>query len=121
MNLIETSELLTYIASMDRVPFPRGAEIAWLDLLQDVEKADAYQAAREHFQRTDRTRRLEPGDVRTRALAIRDTRLRSDRRAIPYRQVEATPAVRDAALAEMREAAAAALRRHRELAEVNAA
>src|ERR687898_1080146 len=117
MNLAETAQLLTYIASMDRVPFPRGAEVAWHDLLQDVTVADAYQAAREHFARTDRTKRLEPGDVRTRALAIRDSRLRSERRALPHRPVEATPAVRDAALAQMRAAAADALRRHRELQE----
>lgn len=121
MNLAETAQLLTYIASMDRIPFPRGAETAWLDLLLDVEGRDARQAAQEHFARSDRSRRLEPGDVRTRALAIREARLRSERRAIPYRPVEATPAVRDAALAAMRQTAEAAVRRHRELVEANAA
>jgi hypothetical protein len=115
MNLVETAELLTYIASMDRIPFPRGAEVAWHDLLEDVLAADAAQAAREHFTRSDRTRRLEPGDVRTRALAIREARLRSERRAIEHRPVVATPAVRDAALAAMRASARAALERYREL------
>lgn len=121
MNLVETEQLLTYIAAMDRIPFPRGAEIAWQELLADVLAEDARQACREHFARSDRTRRLEPGDVRARAIAIRDTRARSQRRALGYREVEATPAVRDAALAEMRAAAEAALRRHRQLAEVSAA
>jgi hypothetical protein len=87
MRLDAIQDLLDLIVSYDRSPFGDGADRAWFAALDGVDYNDARQAVIEHYtslgardSRGD-VRRVLPADVKSRALAIRDTRLRATARA----------------------------------------
>lgn len=101
MNRAQIQGMLTFIEQLDRRPFPPGAVGAWLTMFADVPEADAMQAVREHFDQPE-PERLVPGAIRRRARVIAEVRERAARRQLPAAPVTCTPAVRDAALAEMR-------------------
>lgn len=101
MDRTEIVEMLTFIEQLDRRPFPPGAADAWLTMFADVPYADAMQAVREHFDQPE-PERLIAGGIRRRAKVIAEVRERATKRQLPPAPVTCTPAVRDAALAEMR-------------------
>jgi hypothetical protein len=86
MRLDAIQDLLDLIVSYDRSPFGDRADQAWAAALDGVEYPDARQAVIEHYTslgaRDSRgeVRRVLPADVKSRALAIRDNRLRATAR-----------------------------------------
>lgn len=84
MNRTEVRDLLTLIEGFEGRPFPASAVDAWLLLLARVEQADAIQAVREHFDSAEvSANRVQPGQIKRRAIAIREVRERAERRALP--------------------------------------
>jgi hypothetical protein len=130
MNLNETKQLLTLIASYDRRPFTPEAVDVWYAELRAVEFEDAAEAVKTTFRisgHDDRgnIRTLLPADIRRPAQAIAETRYRrmaaeANRRQLAAPQVRrgstGRPAAVEAALAEARAKAAAAAEKYRPVA-----
>lgn len=96
----EMAMVLGTIAAFDRKPFPAGAETAWMLLLGDVALADAMTAVRDHYATSGKA--ATPGDIRAKAIAAREARERSERRALSAAPVACNPEVRARAMAEIR-------------------
>lgn len=82
MRMDEATTLLQVISSLDRKPFPDGAEVAWCLVLEQVELADALEAVKRHYSQPQ-ARPATPGDVRALAGHERDRRGREARKALP--------------------------------------
>jgi hypothetical protein len=117
-------DLLTTISEIDRMPFPEGAALSWMPLLDGIDFADARQAVLEHYASASsrdgsgNIRRILPADIRTGARRIAEHRAREARRALPEgprARVGSTgrPAAVLAELAAARQRAEAAVRKHR--------
>jgi hypothetical protein len=123
MRLDLVSELLRTIAELDRAVFPEGAALSWQPIMDGIDYADALQAVREHYSSlgsrdaSGNVRRVIPADVRSRARAIAESRLRAAQRALPvappHRPEDRSPEVRAAVLAA-RQRVAEAEARYRE-------
>lgn len=122
----EVQELLVLIQSIDRTPFPTNAHAAWYPIMQDIEYTDAVQAVNDHYKsygaRDSRgdARPILPVDVRSRAGAIRENRLRAQaRHALPgpteRRGSVGRPPQVEAELLAARARVQAALARHEQM------
>lgn len=127
MRLDLVQELLTVISELDRTPFPEGAALSWMAILDGIDFEDARQAVLEHYgslgarDAGGQVRRILPADVRHRARAIKEARDRATRRALPAGKgprlgSTGRPAAVLAELEAARRAAAAATAKHREAA-----
>ena len=110
MNLADTHDLLTLIASVDNRKFGDDTVIAWFEILADLPTGDCRAAVRRHFATSDAY--LMPVHVRRLATEIDHDRRRTtreEREAAEQRAIEADPARRDrsaevqALLAELRD------------------
>jgi hypothetical protein len=124
MRLDLVQELLQLITAYDRSPFPDGADLQWLPIMDGVDYADARQAIMEHYGSSaardgrGRVRQVLPHDVRSRAKALQEHRLRVARRALTAgdgvrRGSTDRPAEVEALLSSARLRAAEATARHR--------
>lgn len=92
MRLDLVQELLQLITSLDRTPFPEGADLQWFEVMEGIDYADARQAVIEHYGSSSardgrgRARQILPHDVRSRARALAEQRQRAARRAIERRR-----------------------------------
>lgn len=124
MRLSLVQDLLQLITELDRAPFPEGAAVSWLPIMDGIDYNDARQAVLEHYASSTardsrgRERRILPVDVRSRAIAIAENRMRAARRALgpPPGRVGSTgrPAHVLAELAAARLRAQEALDKHRQ-------
>jgi hypothetical protein len=89
MKIELVEHLLDLIVSFDRSPFPHAAVDAWFLALDGVDYRDARQAVLDHYgalgarDSTGAVRRCIPADIRARAGAIRDNRMRELNRNAP--------------------------------------
>lgn len=113
MRIEMIEQLLDLIVSFDRTPFPDGAADGWFLALDGVEYRDARQAVMDHYgalgarDKTGAVRRCIPADIKARAGALRDIRMREVNRnapRLPGPRVGSTgrPAVVERMLAEAR-------------------
>lgn len=96
MNLAETHDLLTYVASVDNRRFDDATVMAWQQILTEPSFADCRAAAAKHFATS--VEYLMPVHVRLGALEIDRTRRRVTRElaeAAEQRAIEADPTRRD--------------------------
>lgn len=127
MKFDQAKELLVLISSIDRRPFPENAAATWYEMLSTVDFDDAKQAVHEHYTSLGArgsngdVRAVLPVDVKHRANAIREARLRAAQRhalPAPSQRTGSTgrPAHVEAALAEARRAAARASEKYQMVA-----
>jgi hypothetical protein len=74
MNLVETNQLLRFLASVDNRRYDDATVAAWQAILDDVDHADAMQAAVNHFR--DETDYLTPAHITAGARAAVEDRER---------------------------------------------
>lgn len=122
MRLDLVQELLQLIAELDRQPFPEGAAVSWMPIMDGLDFEDARHTIMEWYgsslarDRKGELRRILPADVRSGALRRAEDRARASRRGLP-RAPEPPLAERSLAVqaevAKAREIVAAASARHR--------
>jgi hypothetical protein len=89
MRIEMIEQLLDLIVSFDRTPFPDGAADGWFLALQGVEYRDARQAVMDHYgalgarDKSGAVRKCIPADIKARASALRDIRMREVNRNAP--------------------------------------
>lgn len=92
MRLDLVQELLQLITSLDRTPFPEGADLQWFEIMDGIDYADARRAILEHYGSSaardgrGRVRQIVPHDVRSRARALAEHRQRVALRAVERRR-----------------------------------
>jgi hypothetical protein len=83
MNRSEVADLLALIEGFERRPFPANAVDAWLAVMARVEYRDAAQAVTEAFDTAEPLKTpVQPGQIKRRAVVIRENRERVQGRAI---------------------------------------
>jgi hypothetical protein len=72
MNLVETYDLLTFVAAFDNRKFGDETAVAWQGLLGDLEIEECREAVRRHFRKS--TNYLMPAHVRELVMVQREER-----------------------------------------------